>query len=484
MVKKRIRYIFILMSVCIAGIIGFQAYWLYNAWDLAYDQFGRSINDAMGSAIGRNGFLNVKEFIKAHPEFSKREDSVSNNGHVKIFFHRRRGGAGDSHNHIIRIKDSLSQVATDSESEAGPPDLMPPSWFFIAERLNEKPVDLAELDSLFKDELNEHNIHVLYTLDTQRVSRSAFRDADFRRQWRSHSPLQTRWMRVNPVGGLYVQATFQTPYGYLFKKLLGVLIVSFILLALIIWCFVYMLNTILKQKKLSEIKNDFINNMTHELKTPIATVNAAVEAMKNFQALDDRSKTQSYLDISQKELQRLSDLVEKVLHISIEENNDLVLEKEKVNIVALMNEIIDRQQIKANKEVHFEFKHELKDPFIYVDKLHFSNAITNLIDNAIKYSGEKVHISIEVRSKGDQCIFIFKDDGIGIPAHYQPLIFDKFFRVPTGNIHNIKGFGLGLSYVKKVIEKHGGDIEVESPPGGRGGEPDKGTTFTFALDQT
>jgi signal transduction histidine kinase len=292
-------------------------------------------------------------------------------------------------------------------------------------------------------------------------------------------------MRVNPVGGLYVQATFQTPYGYLFKNLLGVLIVSFILLALIIWCFVYMLNTILKQKKLSEIKNDFINNMTHELKTPIATVNAAVEAMKNFRALDDRSKTQSYLDISQKELQRLSDLVEKVLHISIEENNDLVLEKERINIVTLINEIIDRQRIKANKEVHFEFKNELKDPFIYVDKLHFSNAITNLIDNAIKYSGEKVHISIKVRSKDDQCIFIFKDDGIGIPAHYQPLIFDKFFRVPTGNIHNIKGFGLGLSYVKKVIEKHGGDIEVESPTerASRAGQAGKGTIFIIKLYQ-
>lgn len=441
------------MTVCLIGITGFQAYWLYNAWHLAYEQFGRNINDAMASAIGRKGFVDAKAFLKDHPEYNREGDSL---------FHTKRS------RRFFRIRSDTSEG--DHFGAAGS------SWFFIAENLNKKPYDFKALDSTFREELNERGIRVPFTLDTQRISREAFREERFRKQWRDHSSLQTRWIRVNPVGELYVQATFQTPYGYLFGKLLWTLIVSFVLLGLIIWCFIYMLNTILKQKKLSEIKNDFINNMTHELKTPIATVNAAVEAMQHFQALDDKSKTLSYLDISRKELQRLSDLVEKVLHISIEENNDLVLEKEKVNITLLINEIMERQQIKANKEVSFEFKNHMKDPYLKIDKLHFSNAITNLIDNAVKYSGEKVHIAIEISSKNDQCVLTFKDDGIGIPAHYQSLIFDKFFRVPTGNIHKIKGFGLGLSYVKKVIEKHGGSIEVESEPG-------KGTTFTIVLDK-
>lgn len=222
------------------------------------------------------------------------------------------------------------------------------------------------------------------------------------------------------------------------------------------------------------VKNDFISNMTHELKTPIATVSAAIEALKHFHGMEDKTKSLSYLDISQQELKRLNDLVEKVLNISVEESEALVLNKEDFNLIEVINEIITRQKIKGGKEIHIDFHHEIPNAVIHADKLHLSNAINNLIDNAIKYSGKKVTIIINLQRKNDSFLLSIKDDGTGIPRHYQQLIFDKFFRVPTGDLHNVKGFGLGLSYVKQVIEKHNGTIDVDSEPG-------KGTTFFIEI---
>src|SRR5690606_33997906 len=145
-------------------------------------------------------------------------------------------------------------------------------------------------------------------------------------------------------------------------------------------------------------------------------------------------------------------------------------------IVSVIQNIISSQELKAEKEVHFDLNNSLEDPIVRVDKLHFSNAINNLIDNAVKYSGEKVTIEIGLKKKGNHVLLSIKDNGLGVPAQYQQLIFDKFFRVPSGNIHNVKGFGLGLSYVKNIVEKHNGSIQVKSEPG-------KGTEFILSLPE-
>jgi len=468
------------MIVCILGIIGVQGYWLYNAVHIAYDQFGRNINSALGEAIGRKGFADMKDFLKKNPSFNPLEDSLLrsgkidvNNKRVGIFYRKDRYRSAGRPDTFI----SRAPIYPDGHDSSQGDNLVSspnPYWYFVSERLNRQPYQLSSLDTFYREELDERGIRTTFVLDTQRVERSEFRDKDFRRQWRDHTLQQTHRMRVNPLSDIFVRATFPTPYRYLFGKLLWILIASFILLVLTTWCFIYMLRTILKQKRWSEVKNDFISNMTHELKTPIATVSAAIEALQHFHGMDDEGKAQSYLDISHNELQRLSDLVEKVLNISIEENEEMVLQKEKVNIKELVNGIIKHQEVKSGKGIHFDFKYTLADPFIQVDKLHFTNALNNLIDNAIKYSYEKVDITITVGSKPGQIIFTVKDNGIGIPPHYQHLIFDKFFRVPTGDLHNVKGFGLGLSYVKKVIERHGGSIQVKSDPG-------KGTEFTIML---
>lgn len=457
--KKRLRYIFILMIICILGIIGLQGYWLYNAWHIAYDQFGRSINSALFESAGRKGFMDMRAYLAQHPDAFQINNKIftdsSREEHQphRAFFHE--GGRGNFRG------DSLGNFPN-------------PSWYFISEHLNKQPYQLEKLDSLYKDELESRGIRDAFVIDSQSIERSAFHNKAFRQTYREHTRLQTRWIRVNPLSDLFVRATFTTPYTYLFGKLLGMLIGSLLLLVLITWCFLFMLNTILKQKRWSAIKSDFISNMTHELKTPIATVSAAIEALRHFQGMEDKAKSQSYLDISQLELKRLNDLVEKVLNISVEENEEMALNKEDFNLVELINGIISREQIKSGKEVHFNFTHDSNNPMIHADKLHLSNVINNLIDNAVKYSGKKVTIRVALQRENNQFNLSVQDNGIGIPKHYQQLIFDKFFRVPTGDLHNVKGFGLGLSYVRQVIEKHNGSIDVESETG-------KGTKFIIIL---
>jgi signal transduction histidine kinase len=226
-----------------------------------------------------------------------------------------------------------------------------------------------------------------------------------------------------------------------------------------------MLSTILRQKKLSEIKSDFINNMTHELKTPLATVSAAVEAMQSFGVLNDASKTQLYLGVSRNQLQRLSDLVEQVLQMAVEEKKELTLHREQVDATELIREIVTHHQVQASGPVTFQLCISEAEQWVRVDRMHKGNAINNLVDNAIKYSPEETQIHITSRVEGPYWRLSVKDNGIGIARTYQKAIFDRFFRVPTGDLHQVKGFGLGLSYVKAVAEKHGGRVEVVSEQG-------------------
>jgi signal transduction histidine kinase len=179
-----------------------------------------------------------------------------------------------------------------------------------------------------------------------------------------------------------------------------------------------------------------------------------------------------YLNISKNELQRLSDLVEKVLNIAVEEKKEFVLTPEPLKPSELIKEIVTQHQLKAPKPVDFFVDIPEEEPIVQVDRMHLANTLNNLIDNAIKYSYEQVTIRIRSYWSGNAWCLSVKDSGIGIPKSYQRAIFDRFFRVPTGDLHQVKGFGLGLSYVKQVVEKHGGHIEVTS-------EPSQGSEFVL-----
>lgn len=265
-------------------------------------------------------------------------------------------------------------------------------------------------------------------------------------------------------------------FPYLIKKIALPILFSIFLIGVTVFSFVLLYRTLINQQRLAAMKNEFMSNITHELKTPIATVGVAIEALRNFGAAQSPERTKEYLDISASELQRLSLLVDKVLKLSMFENGNVELRKEPIDLLELVNEVTSIMKLQFEKNNAVVTTKASGDNFIIeADRLHITSVIYNLLDNALKYSKENPVIEIAVSALPNDIVEIkVSDNGIGIPKEYKWKVFDKFFRVPAGNTHNVKGYGLGLSYVSEIVKKHMGLIEVES-------EPDQGATFIIKL---
>ena len=252
----------------------------------------------------------------------------------------------------------------------------------------------------------------------------------------------------------------------------GILSTSFIIILILGISFWYLLRIILQQKTVEELKEDFTHNITHELKTPIAVAYAANDALLNFPS-DTPEKRKDYHLIVQEQLKQLGGLVEQILSMSRKQNKNFRLNYETIELRPMIENIMHRQQLKSNSHVDIQLNME-KEISIRADRTHLSNMISNLTDNAEKYSEGKAEIYIKCQATETTCQIIVTDKGIGIPLDKQPYLFNKFYRVPTGNRHDVKGYGLGLYYVKTMAELHGGSIHVESSPG-------KGSTFTLEI---
>ncbi len=264
-------------------------------------------------------------------------------------------------------------------------------------------------------------------------------------------------------------------FPYLVKQISLPILFSILLLGITILSFVLLYRNLLQQRRLTKIKNEFIGNITHELKTPIATVSVAIEAIKNFNALQDPGRTQEYLGIAGQELNRLSLLVDKVLRLSMLENREVELKIESFNFAEILQEILKSMQLQFEK-CKAEVKVELTgvDFTIDADRMHITSVVYNLLDNAIKYRSENPVIKITVKADATEIVLKIADNGIGIDPEYKDKIFDKFFRVPHGDKHNIKGYGLGLSYAAHILDRHRGSIEAKS-------EKKIGTEFIIKL---
>jgi len=243
----------------------------------------------------------------------------------------------------------------------------------------------------------------------------------------------------------------------LLKDSLVSIVLSLLLSTFIILSILYLLKTIYKQKQLAEVKNDLISNITHEFKTPIATISTALEAMKNFNALNDKEKSEKYISIANDQVIKLNEMVEKILDSAALNQEDLVLYKEPVDIVELIQKAIEKFKF-INSNKNFIFNHNINSKVLNLDRFHFENAIGNIIDNSIKYGGNT--ISIEMISNDSNIVLNFSDSGNGISKSHKDKVFEQFYRIPTGNTHDVKGFGIGLFYTKSIIEKHGGKIDI------------------------
>jgi len=263
-------------------------------------------------------------------------------------------------------------------------------------------------------------------------------------------------------------------FPYLIKKISLPILFSVFLVGVTVLSFVVLYRNLLRQRRLAEIKNEFIGNITHELKTPIATVGVAIEALKSFNAMHDPQRTKEYLDISANELQRLSLLVDKVLKLSMFEKKEIDLKFENVDLREVTDEVVASMRLQIEKAHATVAVTSSGDTNLEADRLHLLSVVFNLLDNALKYGGGEPVVAIELTGTDDFVQLTVNDNGIGIAPEYQKKIFEKFFRVPSGNTHNAKGYGLGLSYVSHVVEKHRGHISVDSSPG-------TGTKITIQL---
>jgi two-component system phosphate regulon sensor histidine kinase PhoR len=288
-------------------------------------------------------------------------------------------------------------------------------------------------------------------------------------------PRATGGMRAQVrYDGLVYQANFDDTDWFLIRKIAPQILFSIFLIAITSLSFLLIYRNLQQQNRLTALKNDFVSNITHELKTPISTVSVAIEALSNFNVLQNPAQTKEYLEISKNELNRLSILVDKVLKMSVFEQKELVLNTDNVNFRSLVESVLATMKLQFEKyQANVNFDLLGKTFTIIGDSIHLTNVVYNLLENALKYSTEP-QINVVLQENEKNLLLSIADNGMGISEEFLPKIFDKFFRVPTGNVHNIKGYGLGLSYVKNVIEHHNGTIEVNSKVG-------EGSTFIMRL---
>jgi two-component system, OmpR family, phosphate regulon sensor histidine kinase PhoR len=262
-----------------------------------------------------------------------------------------------------------------------------------------------------------------------------------------------------------------------YKSLRPRIIIAILFTLTIFAAFYLTVHTMLRQKKMSEIKNDFINNMTHEFKTPIATISLAVDAIRNQKVQSDPTKLTYFSDIIKEENQRMNRQVETILKSALMDRQEVQLNLKALNAHQIIQDVADNfalrlQEKQGGLELHLDAENDL----IQADEVHFSNLVNNLMDNAVKYAKDNVppHIRISTSSNPKKFFFKIEDNGIGMSRETLKRIFEKFYRAHTGNIHNVKGFGLGLNYVKDIVDAHNGHVKVDSILG-------KGSCFTIEL---
>ena len=322
--------------------------------------------------------------------------------------------------------------------------------------ISQDTIELQTLSNAFEKELKRKNITIDYKIEHFK-SDTVYNSY----QSKSNSPLTLH----SSAKSVYlpkkseIKIQFSDPVLLILKRSQTEILLSLLLSLSIISCLLYLLRTINKQKKIDEIKNDLISNITHEFKTPITTISTAIEGLKSFNTDNDVEKTNRYLTISSNQLKKLEVMVEHLLETATLDTNQLIIKKETTDLLQIVKSCIEKQEINCVDKT-FLIESNLPALIVKIDPFHIENVISNLIDNSVKYGGNS--ITVLLNSNQNSTSILIKDNGIGIDKSLNKLIFEKFYRIPRGNIHDIKGFGIGLYYSKKIIEKHGGTLELTS----------------------
>lgn len=487
---NKLRTARVLMAATILLIIAFQVYWMQKLYVEETTNFKKTTDvifrDAMyrlqvqrftGDTLALRGELNdnlfMADFISS-VEKIKGGDSLKQKLVISMDSHTEKVSSTEERN---KINDRDTVVYMSSKQDDIPPPFM--GQMLLRNKNLSDSIPVKAIDSIYKALLLKEGINVSFNIVRTNPTMIASDSGEAKKFTikidEPKGAFATKRVPVGLLDPVFYRAEFTDPGLYVIKKMSMQLLLSVLLITLTILSFVFIYRSLLAQKRLTDIKNEFIGNITHELKTPIATVSVAIEAMKNFNALQSPERTKEYLGIAGLELNRLSLLVDKVLRLSMFEKQQLEMKYEWFDLKGLVKEVTDSMQLqfeKSGASVKLDFTGE--DFSLMADRIHISSVLYNLFDNALKYSKGNPAIEINVEAKENDIQLMVKDNGIGIPAAYQEKIFDKFFRVPHGDKHNVKGYGLGLSYVAHIIAEHKGQVNVESEEG-------KGTTFIIKL---
>ena len=315
-------------------------------------------------------------------------------------------------------------------------------------------IKLKTLDSLVTKELSRKELNIEYGLYHYKNDSlvNSFNNS-INESTYLNTFAKTKFLKQNEALELkYTNAT-----NIILKNGILEILLSLLLILAIISCLFYLLKTIKNQKQLAEVKNDLISNITHEFKTPISTIGVALESINKFNVIEDKEKTKTYVELSNEQLIKLNLMVEKLLETATLDSDSLILQKEEIDPTHLLENTIRKHQLQTSKTISFYASDQLNT--VRLDTFHFENAINNLIDNAIKYGGDQIEVKLTQNSSFSKLFVI--DNGYMLTKENKDKIFEKFYRVPKGNTHDVKGFGIGLYYTKKIIEKHGGTIILD-----------------------
>jgi len=535
--KRKMGLLITLMSIALLGIIVLQMNWIVHDIRLKEQQFDQGVTLALSDVVNRVETGEVFKVVSDHAwkvsagpgGIAFNDDSIlldlftppeppepaaapnlppAPPGIVSSHIHISHQTNGDKSNTVIRLRemheeaaaeyerarmlaeaekytDSLDMIASIAEEKIRTKmqklNMVMSQWAYeFGERDNNtmRRINPAQLDTLIGHELAMKGIHGPYNFgiinhhtDSLVYAKSPEHITDL---------LATRHRIVLFPNDLfskpdYLLVSFPGRMNYVLSSLWMMLAGSAIFTLIIIFGFAYTIYVIFRQKKLSDIKTDFINNMTHEFKTPIATISLAVDSIRDPRVYSSSEKIGYYTGIIKEENKRMNAQVENVLRMAQLEKGELELRHDPVNLHELIDQSVDfiRLQV-TQKSGEIVTLTDAENPWVNGDAFHLSNVINNLLDNANKYSPEKPHITVRTENNAQGILVHVSDNGMGMSAGIQEKIFEKFYRVPTGNIHNIKGFGLGLSYVRAIVEAHHGTVGVKSETG-------QGSEFTVFL---
>ncbi len=405
------------------------------------------------------GYLN-DIFILVNDSIKNRNQREETGRKRVIRFDSSTDQNGNKRRMVISMTNSVPATEIDSAKEfsyrsAGPPGEIV-RFLYRVDSLQDS-LRIAEIDSAVQKAFLNKGLNVSFSISSN--------DSIHLQKIRRNEIEQPDRITIGFAHPVTYQLNLGNTSMYLLKKLFSPILFSLFLVGVTMISFLLLYRNLMKQRRLSAIKNDFISNITHELKTPIATVGVAIEALRNFNAINDPQRTKEYLDISQNELQRLSLLVDKVLKLSMFEKKEIDLKFETVDLKSVIEEVISSMKLQIEKHHATVSLSSTGETNLQGDRLHLLSVVYNLLDNALKYGNGNTAVNIDLKEKENSIELVFADNGIGISPAYKDRVFEKFFRVPAGDTHNSKGYGLGLSYVAHVVQQHKGKISVESQPG-------------------